>query len=143
MVYNNPALIGIGKGTGSDMTPLIHFDDSLPALARLIKATWGDAAISRNIFLRDATGRLTFVLVDDSHSQEERTDLAMKAASELGVYVDGMGFALATPDQLFDDTLKDVSRSMTVRIHHSSFTGNVHLVDRRMVGADWLRKPER
>ena len=125
------------------MTPAVRFDDSLPALVKLIKTAWGDSAIARNLFLRDASGRLTFVLVDDSHSQEERTDLAMKAAGELGAYVDGSGFALATPEQLFDDTLKDASRSMTVRVDHSTFTGEVHLIDRRMVGADWLRKPER
>jgi cellulose biosynthesis protein BcsQ len=108
----------------------------------LVKVAWGEAAISNNLFLRDASGRLTFVLLSGEHSTEDRVNLASIAAAELGAYVDGAGFSVATPDELFDDSLGDLSRAMTLQLDHELFKGVVHLVDRRMVGADWLRSPE-
>jgi MinD-like ATPase involved in chromosome partitioning or flagellar assembly len=120
----------------------IRFDDSLPAFAKLVKGAWGDAAIDDNLFLRDVSGRLTFVVVGSEHSTEDRAKLASIAAVELGAYADGAGFSVATPDELFDDTLKDPSRAMTLQLGHELFSGAVHLIDRRMVGADWLRDPE-
>ena len=123
------------------MTIPIRFDDSLPAFAALVKKTWGEDSIARNLFLRDASGRLTFVLLSDSHSRDERIALAKQAADELGAYVDKDGFAIATPDELFDDRLRQADGAIQFQIGHTLFNGVVSLVDRRMVGADWLRKP--
>ena len=100
---------------------------------------WGDAALHNNLFLRDASGRLTFVLFHDAHSADERSRLAAAAAAELASYVDGEGFPVATPDELFDDSLKDRSGATRLTLGHPLFTGSVFLVDRRMVGGDWLR----
>jgi cellulose biosynthesis protein BcsQ len=119
----------------------IRFDDSLPAFAALVKKTWGEDSIARNLFLRDASGKLTFVLLSDSHSRDERIALAKQATDELGAYVDKDGFAIATPDELFDDRLKDIGSALKLKVSHELFEGTVNLVDRRMVGADWLRIP--
>jgi cellulose biosynthesis protein BcsQ len=124
------------------MKSAIRFDDSLPAFAHLIEAAWGDGALVANLFLRDASGKLTFVLIDDNHQKEARLDVALKASTELGAYVDGSGFSIATPEELFDETLRDSNRVRTVRLDHALFKGVVRIVDRRMVGADWLRRPE-
>ena len=124
------------------MKTAIRFDDSLPAFAELVRAAWGDPAIGSNLFLRDASGHLTFVLLQDEHSREDRARLAAAAAAELGAYVDGAGFSIATPEELFDDSLRDLSRAMTITLDHERFKGEVHLIDRRMIGADWLRNPE-
>src|ERR1019366_1408285 len=101
-----------------------------------------DSAINNNLFLRDASGRLTFVALEEGHSIEDRAHLALLAAAELGAYVDGAGFSVATPDELFDESLKDINRAMTLSLDHKLFQGSVHLMDRRMIGADWLRAPE-
>lgn len=119
----------------------IRFDDSLPAFAALVKKTWGEDSVARNLFLRDASGKLTFVLLSDSHSRDERIALAKQAADELGAYVDKDGFAIATPDELFDDRIRKVDGAIRLQISHTLFNGVVALVDRRMVGADWLRRP--
>ncbi|ADL55528.1 ParA family protein [Gallionella capsiferriformans] len=121
------------------MNTYIRFDDALPAFAALLQREWGGAAIAENIFLRDVTGRLTFVVLNENYSTEARTTLASKASAALGVYVDGDGFAVATPDELFDDRLKNITKARKIHLNSSIFSGEVLLVDRRMVGADWLR----
>ena len=123
------------------MTIPIRFDDSLPAFAALVKKTWGGDSIARNLFLRDASGKLTFVLLSDSHTGEERIALAKQAADAVGAYADKDGFAIATPEELFDDRLREANGAIRLQITHALFDGVVSLVDRRMVGADWLRKP--
>ena len=119
----------------------VRFDDSLPAFAALVSGAWGEASLTDNLFLRDASGRLTFVLLSDAHTHEERTGLAANAVEVLGAYVDKDGFAVATPDELFDDSLREVDNAARIEINHNRFNGAVNLVDRRLVGADWLRKP--
>jgi cellulose biosynthesis protein BcsQ len=123
------------------MNSPVRFDDSLPAFARLVATAWGNAAITENLFLRDASGRLTFIVIDGEHDGEQRRALGLKAAGELGGYVDGLAFAVATPEELFDDSLKDINQSLKIHVTHDLFNGEVRLVDRRMVGVDWLRKP--
>lgn len=124
------------------MKPPVRFDDSLPAFAELVKDAWGEIALSNNLFLRDASGRLTFIILQDSHSAEERATLASSAATQLGKYVDDAGFSVATPEELFDDSLHDISGALKLHLDDPRFKGDVYLIDRRMVGADWLRPPE-
>ncbi|HWG21539.1 MAG TPA: AAA family ATPase [Terracidiphilus sp.] len=124
------------------MTTAIRFDDSLPAFAALVRETWGHSSLEKNLFLRDASGRLTFVLLSDSKTPAERSQLASRAQDELGAYVDKGGFAVATPEELFDDTLTSLAAALRLSVRHKLFEGYVYLVDRRIVGADWLRTPE-
>lgn len=121
------------------MNSSIRFDDSLPAFAALVQQEWGMAAITENLFLRDVTGRLTFVVLNEKYSTETRTILASKAAAILGSYVDSDGFSVATPEELFDDRLKNLTKARKIHLKSSTFSGEVLLIDRRMVGADWLR----
>jgi cellulose biosynthesis protein BcsQ len=124
------------------VTTAIRFDDSLPAFASLVKDTWGSSALEENLFLRDVSGRLTFVLLADSRKPAERSELASRAHDELGAYVDKDGLAVATPEELFDETLTSLTAALRLPIRHKLFEGYVYLVDRRIVGADWLRTPE-
>lgn len=121
------------------MSTTTRFDDALPIFANLVQQNWGEAAVAENIFLRDVTGRLTFVVLNETYSTEQRTKLSSMATEVLGRYVDGDGFAVATPDELFDDRLKNLAKARKIHLNHSAFLGHVFLVDRRMVGADWLR----
>jgi CobQ/CobB/MinD/ParA nucleotide binding domain len=123
------------------MNSPVRFDDSLPIFAALILREWGQTAIDNNLFLRDVTGCLTFVTLDDKPSANDRITLAAKALELLTPYVDGNGFAVATPDELFDDRLKNLQHARKIHLTDSAFNGTVNLVDRRMVGADWLRTP--
>jgi hypothetical protein len=123
------------------MSRQIRFDDALPVFSALVLHEWGQQAIDENLFLRDVTGRLTFIVLSSEFSTEDRVCLAAKALDALGHYVDGNGFAVATPDELFDDRLKDRQQARKIRLDEKTFTGEVNLVDRRLVGADWLRKP--
>lgn len=121
------------------MTSPIYFDESLPAFALLVQQEWGNAALNENFFLRDVTGLLTFVVLNEKYSAEQRNELAVKAIEKLVVYVDKNGFAVATPDELFDERLKDTNSARKHSLSSDIFSGDVLLVDRRMVGADWLR----
>jgi hypothetical protein len=119
----------------------ILFDDSLPLFVALVQREWGADAAMRNLFLRDVTGRLTFVVLDANCSPEARATLAEKASIELSPYVDEGGFAVATPAELYDSSLDDHSAARKIALAAHGFHGEVQLVDRRMVGADWLRTP--
>jgi len=142
MVLDCKASIRDGTTEGEKLTTAIRFDDSLPAFAGLVKLTWGDLALDENLFLRDVSGRLTFVLLTDSKTPEERSQLAARAVEELGAYVDKAGFAVASPAELFDDSLTSLAAAFKLSIRHKLFEGGVYLVDRRIVGSDWLRTPE-
>ena len=83
------------------------------------------------------------MILDSEHSQDDRTSLASKAVQALGPYVDRDGFAVATPDELFDDSIKTLVSAQKLPLQHARFVGDVYLVDRRVVGADWLRSPAR
>lgn len=142
VVLDHKTSLRYRKAEGTKVTTSIRFDDSLPAFASLVKETWGGSALEKNLFLRDASGRLTFVLLDDLKRPDERAKLASRAQDELGAYVDKGGFAVATPEELFDDTLRSIGAALRLPIDHKLFDGYVYLVDRRIVGADWLRTPE-
>jgi MinD-like ATPase involved in chromosome partitioning or flagellar assembly len=117
----------------------MRFDDALPEFARLVQQSWGSAALAENLFLRDVTGRLTLVVLNQQISATVRATLATQIAASLGDYVDSDGLAVATPTELFDERLQDLSQARTVQLNAQAFTGLVLLVDRRLVGADWLR----
>jgi len=125
----------------------VYFDDSLGVFVQLVVTEWGESALIDNLFLRDVSGRLTFIVREENYSLDARVALAAKAHQLLGSYVDGEGYAVATPDELFDDRLKslDVSRQINVEIMRSNDLLNVvvNIVDRRMVGGDWLRELSR
>lgn len=123
------------------MTSQARFDDALPTFAYLVSSKWGREAVESNLFLRDASGHLTFVVLDVERSKEDRRKLGEVVANGLQSYVDGAEYAIATPEELFDESLRQNPDVLVVDLVHESFSGSVRLVDRRMVGGDWLRSP--
>ena len=121
---------------------MVRFDDSLPTFASLVTQYLGPEALRDNLFLRDISGKLTFILLALSPTDDRKALLMLQAEQELGAYVDKDGFCVSTPDQLFDDSLKTLDSARQVSILHPKFDGQVWLVDRRFVGADWLRPVE-
>lgn len=122
------------------MTDKVRFDDSLPQIVNLVAETWGPEAVERNLFLRDGAGRLTVVVLEQTRTGEERTKLSVIAATRLGAYVD-QSLPVGTPEELFDDSLKQSSIGLVQHIKAEKYEGPVRLLDRRVFGADWLRPP--
>jgi len=91
------------------------------------------------VFLRDASGRLTYV-VRSALSSEAR-DAIRAGAEGLAPWVD-TEMPLATPEELFDAELGDDLPGFPEFIKSDAFTGYVRLVERRLVGQDWLRPPQ-
>ena len=123
------------------MNQTVFFDNSLPLFAKLVSDDWGTEAVRDNVFLRDAIGRLTFVVIDGKHSTDERHSLADRAHAVLGRYVDRDYSTVSTPDELFDESLKNTDFARQWTLKSTIFTGQINLVDRRIIGGDWLRAP--
>lgn len=113
----------------------VLFDDSLRLMAETVARTAGREALTTGVVLRDVTGQLAFF--SSTHRDgAAKTQLTQVLRDVLGVY--------ARPDRVLagpDDagalaTLHDASAS-EVRV--GEFV--VRVIDRRVVGADWLRRP--
>ena len=120
---------------------MTSFDQSLPLIVDLVADAWGSDAVARNLFLRDALGRLTLIVLEPSRTGAEREKLSEKVNAQLGGYADPSGISVATPEELFDESLREDDVGMAFPIAGASFQGDVRVVDRRVVGADWLRRP--
>lgn len=123
------------------MNTQARFDDALPLFAQLVSEAWGFESLKSNLFLRDASGRLTFIVLDTLRSKEDQRQLGEAIAKRLQSYVDGSEYAIATPEDLFDESLRQSVDALIVDVAYEAFSGSVRLVDRRMVGGDWLRSP--
>lgn len=122
------------------MTDIPRFDDGLPRLLGVLVDRLGRDLTEAGIVLRDATGRLSFfsnVEVEPSTVQQI-TDIAR---SRLGHY--------ARPDRVFvcpgDPGAERVLQDPGVLTVRTTAEGGeklaIRYVDRRIVGADWLRRP--
>lgn len=113
----------------------IRFDNSLPRLAAIIASELGDETFSRGRVLRDVLGRLTyFCAVEIDPAVFEHIERCLRA--ELGPY--------ARPDRVLARVSDPGSRAILDEagsLHFEVEGRMVQLVDRRLVGADWLRRP--
>jgi hypothetical protein len=114
---------------------IVRFDDSLPILARAVSDELGQVGLQAGAILRDSMGRLAF-FASTELSEEVIERLSRRLRADLGSYartdriVAGIGeFGVA--DILDDPT------TLKVEVHGH----RLRLVDRRLVGADWLRAP--
>ena len=113
-----------------------RFDDSLPKLCEFVSEEFGAELLSRSAILRDAGGRLSLILPESKAEQEiEQLDSKLKAV--LGAYARSDG-AIVNVDQPGARRLLDeASRQPATMIAGHS----VKLIDRRIIGSDWLRAP--
>jgi len=119
----------------------IYFDDALPGFAAIVANAWGQDALDDNIFLRDFAGKLTFIVNDKSITRDERISLAEIVSSTLYPYIEDGEFSVTTAEDLFDEKLSDTRNANKINLRHELYTGSIWLIDRRIVGADWLRVP--
>lgn len=118
----------------------ISYDSSLSTFASLIIDVLGRDVLNNNIFLRDAQGKLTFVLRDDI-GQRSMTLANELAKEKMGSYVDP-DFAVCSVDDIFDDELKnlDLNENYSRKVNISAeVVLDVFYFERRVTGADWQR----
>jgi len=123
------------------MNTPVYFDDALPAFAAFAHERLGADKLAASFFLRDVSGRLSLVVPENLTTADEREALSQAAIRVLGRYVDDGGFAITTAADLFDDRLISPPRLLSIGISDSIFAGTVKVLDRRMIGADWLKEP--
>lgn len=116
---------------------MILYDDALPKFAALVRHALGASEMFEQVFLRDAAGRLTYVVRGPLPAGAE--DVIRAGAPELAPWVDPRT-PLAKPEDLFDPELGADEPGFPEFINLD--LGYVRLVERRLVGQDWLRPPQ-
>lgn len=117
---------------------MIRYDEALPFFVALIRDAIGEAQLLNHVFLRDAAGRLTFIVLE---AVEDAALITIRqGAVDLAPWVDPET-PIASPDDLFDPSLSDPAAGLPEFIDTPKFTGFVRVVERRVVGQDWLRPP--
>jgi hypothetical protein len=121
------------------MADRVFFDEALPLFVGLVRDVLGEDDLLNHFFLRDASGRITFVYTSD-------LSLANRAAIILGArkilpYVGPDDSAIAAQQELLDPALMERGVGDFEFIEHSAFRGFIRIVERRIVGQDWLQRP--
>lgn len=113
----------------------IRFDDSLPKFVAVLVEQLGQAKLSSGMILRDSTGRLAF-FASDELDQATIEALSKRLREELGPYARPDRVVAEPTDYGAEQVLSDTSALPMVREGY-----RFRLLDRRLVGADWLRTP--
>jgi hypothetical protein len=114
---------------------IVRFDDSLPTLVRTLVEELGEPALTSGIALRDASGRLAFFI--STEPDEATVDrVSARLREVLGAYARTDRVFAGSNDFGVQELLKDPS-VLNVNVD----TVTVRLLDRRLVGVDWLRPP--
>lgn len=121
------------------MAEACRFDDSLPRLVELLVDRLGRDRISAGVVLRDATGRLSF-FSDTALEPAPAQELQQLAEAALGVYARPERVVVDATDPGAERVLTDPG-SLAVAVHLDGRADAVPIryLDRRIVGADWLR----
>ncbi|WP_437562826.1 ParA family protein [Sorangium sp. So ce542] len=113
----------------------VRFDDSLPLLVDVVTSELGEEALQSGTILRDAVGCLAFFAAKPLE-QGTVDSLSSKLREVLGAYA-RTDRAVAGADDYGADAVRADPLCLTVPVGERL----VRLVDRRLVGADWLRAP--
>jgi MinD-like ATPase involved in chromosome partitioning or flagellar assembly len=117
------------------MTGVTRFDDSLAALVAVVASELGDDAVEDGTVLRDAFGRLAFFT-----SRKLPEAVAERLATDLVAALGGYARAdrpVADSDDFSTASVLEDPLALRVMVGPR----RVRLVDRRLVGGDWLRAP--
>jgi hypothetical protein len=113
----------------------VRFDDSLPILARAVAEMLGDDALHSGVVLRDFTGKLSFFSATALNKNRAK-QLAKRLSEALGPYAREDRVVAGIDEFGAEEVLHDRS-ILNIRVDDH----DVRLVDRRLVGVDWLRTP--
>jgi NUBPL iron-transfer P-loop NTPase len=112
----------------------VRYDDSLPIMLKILSRWMNAEEIAAGVVLRDVSGRLSF-FARSKLDEAEFTKIETELLKELGPYA-RQDRVLASGSEFGNNVLADVS---AYEVTLNSTTARV--VDRRLVGMDWLRKP--
>lgn len=114
---------------------VVRFDDSIKILTKILVEELGADEVSSGVVLRDVTGRLAYFSSKEMPSRR-LSNLRKKLVGNLGNY--------ARPDRVIanrsDPGVEQILSDPAV-IHIIVDGQSLKLLDRRIVGADWLRSP--
>jgi len=113
----------------------MRFDDSLPAMAKVLIEELGAASLEAGMAVRDISGRLAFFIADTLQPQH-MDHIRHRLAATLGPYARSDRVLAGATDLGADRILNDPG-SLTLDVGGM----RIRLLDRRLVGADWLRRP--
>jgi cellulose biosynthesis protein BcsQ len=113
----------------------VLFDDSLRILVETVSAELGPEAVDAGVVLRDASGRLSFFSAQEL-DQDRRDKLAESLRIALAAYA-RQDRVVATPSNEGAESVLQNAGALICKIGGRT----VRVVDRRLVGADWLRSP--
>lgn len=117
----------------------LRFDDSVPEFAVALAAELGVQALQQGRIVRDAFGRLTFVSKNElSLEQIERVSKSL--AERMGPYVDPERVVLP-PDYPGMANILESEGMRVVAFVNALEEVYVTVLDRRIVGSDWLEVP--
>jgi len=116
----------------------VRFDESLPALVLVIEDILGEEALEKGTVLRDAIGCLSFYSAEPM-DDETHAKLSLVLLEQLGAYArkDRM---VAQPTDFGSEVIRNDPSALTVWVENERKRSAVRLVDRRIVGADWLHR---
>lgn len=121
------------------MKKRIFYDDSLREFAFIIGSLIGMDSFEKNFFLRDAKGKLTFVLRENI-TEDSITSINNSAKKRLHQYIDE-DFAVSHVSELFDDELEHLELTDDYKkvIMLGDDIINIFYIERRIIGGDWQR----
>ena len=122
------------------MSEACRFDDSLPRLLKILTEKLGPEQTEAGVVLRDATGCLSFFAseeIDDAVA--EQIDSLSRAA--LGAYARPDRLLVRPGDSGAERTLRDPDALVIRTTIADVIELEIHYLDRRIVGADWLNRP--
>jgi CO dehydrogenase nickel-insertion accessory protein CooC1 len=117
-------------------TPPVRYDDALPKFTDLVSKYLGPGALKRDCFLRDADGNITYI-IRGKVTKAKRDALAKAVKAGLPAYAGEL--PVATASELFDDSLDDPEVGVAEYVATAKKPRFVRVVDRRIVGQDWVR----
>jgi hypothetical protein len=113
---------------------MTYFDESLPKFVLLLTEVLGAKSVEEGLFSRDASGRLAFFSATKLN-KNLISRVSKLVLSELGVY--------ARTDRpiadIADFGVRELFSESSLKLNTEGIS--VRLLDRRLVGADWLRAP--
>lgn len=123
----------------SDETKPTRFDDSLLRFVEVLVETLGNTPLEKGWVLRDASGRLAFILGEPIPGQE-REVAADRLLAELPAYC-REGRIILDREQPGVPAILRRGRGYTDRVPLPGGDLQIQLIEQRIVGQDWLESP--
>jgi Mrp family chromosome partitioning ATPase len=120
--------------------PTLRFDDSLPELVSGLLRFFPAGEVQRGLVFRDPSGRLAFI-APDPIPPDRRDEANQALCRRMGAYTRPEGRAVLDPDSPGADLILADPRRFRQTLELGDARVEVALLDRRIMGEDWLTAP--